>query len=178
MPAVTIRGESHLAVLIGPRPATSGTALLVLYPESSWRKARWESAQVPLVLGAGALVLLACATSWVAHRISERVRILEHQVARIAEGDFRELAIPHNRPRDEVTDLARSINRMCVQLRQMSQTIRQNERAHTLAQLAAGTAHQLRNALTGAAEPSAPRQAVRPGGAPTPAWRWPRSNWH
>ncbi|MGA9924981.1 MAG: hypothetical protein WBQ29_16390, partial [Isosphaeraceae bacterium] len=36
------------------------------------------------------------------------------------------------------------------QLRQMSQTIRQSERTHMLAQLAAGMAHQLRNALTGA----------------------------
>ena len=32
----------------------------------------------------------------------------------------------------------------------MSQTIRQSERTHMLVQLAAGMAHQLRNALTGA----------------------------
>jgi signal transduction histidine kinase len=39
---------------------------------------------------------------------------------------------------------------MCNQLRQMSQTIRRSERTHLLAQLAAGLAHQLRNALAGA----------------------------
>jgi signal transduction histidine kinase len=51
---------------------------------------------------------------------------------------------------DELDDLSRSINLMCAQLRQMSQTIRVSERTHMLAQLAAGMAHQLRNALTGA----------------------------
>ena len=38
--------------------------------------------------GAG---LMAAATTWIAHRISGRIHRLEHQVARIAEGDFREL---------------------------------------------------------------------------------------
>ena len=93
---------------------------------------------------------MAAATTWIAHRISGRIHRLEHQVARIAEGDFRELALDPKPPRDEVNDLARSINRMCTQLRQMSQTIRQSERTHMLAQHAAGMAHQLRNALTGA----------------------------
>ena len=41
-------------------------------------------------------------------------------------------------------------NRMCNQLKQMQQTIRQSERTRLLAQLAAGLAHQLRNSLTGA----------------------------
>jgi signal transduction histidine kinase len=150
LPTLTIRGQDHFAALIGPRSSTSSTALLVLYPESSWRDARWESAQVPLILGAGALALMAAATTWIAHRISGRIHRLEYQVARIAEGDFRELALDSKPPRDEVNELSRSINQMCVQLRQMSQTIRQSERTHMLAQLAAGMAHQLRNALTGA----------------------------
>ncbi|MGZ3303533.1 MAG: HAMP domain-containing protein [Isosphaeraceae bacterium] len=149
-PTPAVSGQNHFAALIGPRSSTSGTVLLVLYPELSWRDARWESAQVPLILGAGALALMAAATTWIAHRISGRIHRLEHQVARIAEGDFRELVLDPKPPRDEVNDLARSINRMCTQLRQMSQTIRQSERTHMLAQLAAGMAHQLRNALTGA----------------------------
>jgi signal transduction histidine kinase len=124
--------------------------LLVLYPEASWREARWESAQVPLLLGAGALTIMAAATIWIVHRISRRIHRLEHQVARIAEGDFRDLDVQSPVQHDEVTDLGRSINRMCGQLRQMSQTIRRSERTQVLAQLAAGLAHQLRNALTGA----------------------------
>ena len=122
----------------------------MLYPESSWRDARWESAQAPLILGAGALALMAALTTWIAHRISGRIHRLESQVARIAEGDFQELVLDPESPNDEVNDLSRSINRMCAQLRQMSQTIRQSERTQMLAQLAAGMAHQLRNALTGA----------------------------
>ncbi len=47
-------------------------------------------------------------------------------------------------------DLARSINEMSAQLSEMRRTIRQTERTHVLAQLAAGLAHQLRNSLTGA----------------------------
>jgi signal transduction histidine kinase len=93
---------------------------------------------------------MVAATTWIAHRISRRIHRLEYQVARVAEGDFRELALDPVPLRDEVNDLARSINQMCRQLRQMSQTIRQSERTHMLAQLAAGMAHQLRNALTGA----------------------------
>ncbi len=69
-PTLTIRGQNHFAALIGPRTSTSVTVLLVLYPESNWRDARWESAQVPLFLGAGALALMAAATTWIAHRIS------------------------------------------------------------------------------------------------------------
>jgi signal transduction histidine kinase len=49
-----------------------------------------------------------------------------------------------------VHDLSRSINRMCLQLRKMQQTIRHSERARLLAQFAAGMAHQLRNSITGA----------------------------
>ena len=147
---LTLNGRRYCSRLIGPRSSAAERALLVLYPESSWREARWESAQAPLLLGAGALLLMAAATTWIAQRINQRVRRLEHQVARIAEGDFRELELPPQLFDDEVHDLARSINRMCIQLRQMSQTIRRSERTHLLAQLAAGLAHQLRNALTGA----------------------------
>jgi signal transduction histidine kinase len=145
-------GKKYLAVRVGPRPRPSRSwpALLVLYPESSWREARWESARAPLVLGAGALALSAAATSWIAHRISGRIRRLEHQVARIAGGDFRPLDLGTTRDGDELSDLGRSINRMCEDLRRMRRTIGQAERTNLLAQLAAGLAHQLRNALTGA----------------------------
>jgi signal transduction histidine kinase len=147
-PRVTVSGQPHLAVLIGLHSPAPGSSLLVLYPESSWLEARWESAQAPLILGGVALALMAAATTWTAHRIKGRVHRLDHQVARIAEGDFRELE-PGGYD-DEVQDLERSINLMCAQLRQMRQTISQTERTHLLAQLAAGLAHQMRNALTGA----------------------------
>lgn len=147
---LSLSGRRYFATRIGPRSPGDGAALLILYPEAAWREARWESAQAPLLLGAGALLLMAAATAWIAHRISGRIRRLEHQVARVAEGDFRELAVPPHPVQDEVHDLARSINQMCSELRRMDETIRRSERTHLLAQLAAGLAHQLRNALTGA----------------------------
>jgi signal transduction histidine kinase len=128
----------------GPR----SPSLLVLYPETSWRQARWEAATPPLAVGLGTLALMAAVTSWIAHRISGRIRQVQQQVARIAAGDF-EGFVPGPR-RDEIQDLASSINRMCHQLKRMQQTIRQSERTRLLAQLAAGLAHQLRNSLTGA----------------------------
>ncbi len=149
-PTLTVAGQEHFPAIVAAHSTTPRTTLLVLYPEASWREARWESAQVPLLLGAAALTIMVAATTWVVHRITRRIHGLEHQVARIAEGDFREVEIRPRAEQDEVSDLARSINRMCGQLRQMSQTIRRSERTHVLAQLAAGLAHQLRNALTGA----------------------------
>jgi signal transduction histidine kinase len=101
-----------------------------------------------LLLGVVSLGVMVLITGWIAHRISDRIRRVERQVALIAEGDFKELDL--DRERDEVHDLSRSINRMCLQLRKMQQTIRHSERARLLAQFAAGMAHQLRNSITGA----------------------------
>jgi signal transduction histidine kinase len=150
LPTLAVAGQDHFAARVAAHTGTAGVSLLVLYPEASWREARWESAQVPLWLGAGALTIMAAAATWVVHRISRRIHRLEQQVAGIAKGDFREVQVHRPAQQDEVSDLARSINGMCGQLRQMSQTIRRSERASVLAQLAAGLAHQLRNALTGA----------------------------
>jgi signal transduction histidine kinase len=100
------------------------------------------------VFGGGALVLMVAVTSWIAHRISGRMRAVSLQVARIAGGDFQ--GFDPGRPHDEIVDLARSINSMCAQLKEMSRTIQQSERTRLLAQLAAGLAHQMRNSLTGA----------------------------
>ena len=147
-PTLDVGGRRHLAVLLGSQSSSSSSGLLVLYPESSWREARWESAQAPLILGAVALVLAAGATTWTARRLSGRIHRLEYQVARIAQGDFQ--ALEPGLHDDEIQDLERSINLMCTQLRQMRQTISQAERTGLLAQLAAGMAHQLRNAVTGA----------------------------
>jgi signal transduction histidine kinase len=150
-------GESPTAVLAGTRyfsmfvrtpGSPHGLSLLVLYPETSWRQARTEAAMPSLLLGVGSLGIMVVITGWIAHRISRRIRRVERQVALIAKGDFHELQL--DRAQDEVHDLSQSINRMCLRLRDMQQTIRQSERAGLLAQFAAGLAHQLRNSITGA----------------------------
>jgi signal transduction histidine kinase len=147
-PAAILGGMRFFGVMLRSSRAPRNTSLLVLYPESSWRQARWEAALPPLLLGIGSLGVMVLFTCWIAHRFSTRIERLGHQVARIVEGDFQELT--HSDERDEVGDLSRSINRLCGRLRDMRRTIRQTERSRLLSQFAAGMAHQLRNALTGA----------------------------
>ncbi len=147
-PEATVDGTRYLVASLRSTAGPGGAMLVVLYPETSWRQARWEAAMPPLMLGAGSLGMMVLATSWVAHRITARIRRVQGQVARIVDGDFRELGLAGRQ--DEVADLSRSINHLCVQLREMQRTIRETERSRLLAQFAAGLAHQLRNALTGA----------------------------
>ncbi len=147
-PSAVLGGTRYFSVLVRAPGSPRGVSLLVLYPETSWRAARWEAALPSLMLGAGSLGMMVVITGWIAHRINGRIRRVERQVAKIAEGDFQQLDL--DRGRDEVHDLSRSINRMCLRLTEMQQTIRQSERARLLAQLAAGLAHQLRNSITGA----------------------------
>ena len=147
-PSILVGGTRYFAVSVRSPSGPRGGSLVVLYPETSWRQARREAAMPALLLGVGSLGAMVLVTSWIAHRMSSRIRRVQQQVAGIAAGDFRELD-PGGR-RDEVADLTVSINQMCSQLEGMRQTIQQSERARLLAQLAAGLAHQLRNSLTGA----------------------------
>jgi signal transduction histidine kinase len=147
-PSVLVDGTRYFAIPLRSSAGSRGASLLVLYPETSWGQARWAAALPPLLLGIGSLAMMVLITSWVAHRISTRIRRVQQHVARIASGDL-EGFYPGRRG-DEVQDLASSINLMCNQLKQQQVTIRQSERARLLAQLAAGLAHQLRNSLTGA----------------------------
>jgi signal transduction histidine kinase len=145
---VMLDGARYFAALVRSPNARPETALLVLYPETSLQQVRREAALPPLLLGLGSLGLMILVTSWIAHRISSRMRGIERGVARIAAGDFQPLGA--GRRQDEVDDLATSINQMCHQLNNLRLTIQQSERARLLAQLAAGLAHQLRNSITGA----------------------------
>ncbi|WP_435010614.1 ATP-binding protein [Tundrisphaera lichenicola] len=147
-PTILLDGTRYFATSLKNAGGSRGSSLLVLYPETSWSQARREAATAPLVVGLGALALMVGVTSWIARRIGLRLRRVQQQVARIAAGDFEEFE--PGRTVDEVEDLSRSVNRMCGQLREMRQTIRQSERTRLLAQLAAGLAHQLRNSITGA----------------------------
>jgi signal transduction histidine kinase len=147
-PTVRLDGVHYFAVLLRPPSGSHVSPLLVLYPETSWRQARREAATLPLLLGGTSLLLMVAVTSWIAHRISRRIGVVNRQVTRIAGGDFE--GLDPGREGDEIADLVRSINSMCSQLREMSRTIQQSERTRLLAQLAAGLAHQMRNSLTGA----------------------------
>jgi signal transduction histidine kinase len=147
-PTVILDRTRYLAVPLRSSNSPQSASLLVLYPETSWRQARWEASLPPLALGVGSLALMTLITCVIARRMSVRVDRVKEQVAAIAEGHFQELHL--GREHDEIDELSRSINRMCSQLREMRHTIHQSERTRILAQLAAGLAHQLRNSLTGA----------------------------
>lgn len=145
---VDVAGVRYLAVPMRATVDPRSAALVALYPESDWRQARWEAAWPPLVLGGSSLALMAVVTGWIARKTGRRIRTLGDEVARLSRGDFQPID-PGPGPR-EVVDLVRSINAMAAELRDLRATIARTERAKVLAQLAAGLAHQLRNALTGA----------------------------
>lgn len=147
-PTFSIDSTHYFTVPLRAAGGLHTATLLVLYPETNWRQARWEAATPPLAMGLGTLGLMAAVTGWIAHRMGARIRMVQQQVARIAGGDF-ERFDPDPRC-DEIQDLAISINVMCDQLKQMRRTIALAERTRVLSQLGAGLAHQLRNSLTGA----------------------------
>ena len=144
-PTLELEGRRYFAASVREpgRPT-----LLVLYPESAWRQARWDAALPPVAVGLGAVGITAAVTGLVAHRLGRRVRSLQEKTAAIAAGDFRPL--PPDPRGDEIGDLVASINLMCRQLGEQHAAIRRTERAGVLAQVAAGLAHGLRNAATGA----------------------------
>ena len=50
-PTVLLDGTRYFAVPLRPSGRPHGSSLLVLYPETSWRQARWEAATPPLCSG-------------------------------------------------------------------------------------------------------------------------------
>jgi signal transduction histidine kinase len=145
---LNIAATTYFALPVHRVAHLANATLWVLYPETSLRQVRYEAALPPLILGIASLAAMVLVTSLIAHRITTRIQDLERQVARIAAGEFQPL--DPTADQDEVGDLTRSISRMSLQLRDMRRKIEQSERARLLAQFAAGLAHQLRNALTGA----------------------------
>jgi signal transduction histidine kinase len=146
---IAVGGRPYYGLIVPTAdPSPDASRLLVLYSERAWRQARLQAAVGPLSVGLASLSLLAAVTGWVALRIARRIRHVEVQVARIADGDL--APVQPVTGRDEVASLARSVNRMAERLGEMQTAIRRSERSRLLSQLAAGWAHQLRNALTGA----------------------------
>src|SRR5262249_35653706 len=125
-PTVRLDGVRYFAVLLRPPGGSHVSPLLVLYPATGWRQARREAAPPPLLRGRTSLRLMVAVTSWIAHRISRRIGVVNRQVARIAGGDFE--GPDPGREGDEIADLVRSIRSMCAQLRDMSRIIQQSER--------------------------------------------------
>eukprot|EP00913_Durusdinium_trenchii_P028347 g26575.t1 len=122
--------------------------MLVLYPVASLMQARRQAAIPPLAVGGVTLLAMVVISVWMAGRLGRRIRTIQEQVAKIADGDFQEFSLAGRN--DEISDLIDSINRMSRRLLEMQETLRRTERAGLLGQFAGGLAHQLRNAITGA----------------------------
>lgn len=129
------------------RPASAPLVLHILYPDSSYQTAWREAVVPPLFVGGIALAGVTLLATVIASHVSGRMRQLQSQVDRIADGDFQSMELP---PRnDEVFDLAQAVNRMAEMLAQYEEKIRRNEQLRTLGQIGGGIAHQLRNSVTG-----------------------------
>jgi len=145
---VEIDGFAYLSVRVPVTHQGRRADVLILYPAALVRSARRTALLTPVSLGGLALVLTTISGMVVAQHIGKRIQRIERQVARVAQGDF--APIPLGTPQDELRDLSGSVNRMSLQLEEMTRHIREVERTQLIRQLVGGIAHQLRNSLTGA----------------------------
>lgn len=135
------------------RPET----VVVLTPRRSLVSLALESAWPQLAVATFTLAFLIPATLAATGRLSRRIGAVERRVAVIAAGDFGARGINEgqhgDRPApidDEIGRLNRGVERMSGQLGQFRARLLAGERERLLGQLAAGFAHELRNAVTGA----------------------------
>jgi len=140
-------GRPHRVTTVksaGVRPET----VVVLTPRRTLAALVFESSWPQLAVAAATLALLVPATLAATGRLARRIGAVERRVATIADGDFT--------PRsaggvdDEIGRLGDGVERMCGQLGLLRARLVAGERERLLGQLAAGFAHELRNALTGA----------------------------
>src|SRR6056297_2054007 len=148
--SITYRGRNHfhVAARLDRRGGRDqGRVLHVLYPEASYHEAWRDVVYPPLIVGAVAMVPLVGIGLAIASRVTRPVGKLRSQTERIARGDFTPIFVPNRK--DELADLARSVNQMSEMLASYEREVRRGERRRTLDQLGSGLAHQLRNAVTG-----------------------------
>jgi signal transduction histidine kinase len=148
--AVTIEGEAYFHAAV-PAPVANGPTqqtIHIFYPERRWRESRWQAVLPSVMLGSGALFLVAVIAVALSRRLIRPIRQIGAHAARLAEHDF--APIPRPRLNDEHRDLVDAVNSMARQLEESLQVIKRTERWSLLGQLSGGLAHELRNAATGA----------------------------
>lgn len=138
------------------RPET----VIVLTPRRGVWQLLLESAWPQLAVAAGTLACLVPAALAATGRLARRLGAVERRVARIAEGGFETHAAVDDAPHvqgardadvdDEIGRLHAGVERMSAQLGTLRSRLLAAERERLLGQLAAGFAHELRNAVTGA----------------------------
>ena len=132
----------------GVRPET----VLVLTPARSFLATTLEAVWPVLAVAAGTLAVLVPLGLRTTRRLAARITAVERHVARIADGEFGQTLAADREPaaNDEIGRLVDGVNHMSVQLGALRGSLVAGERQRLLGQLAAGFAHELRNAITGA----------------------------
>ncbi len=132
----------------GVRPET----VLVLSPRESLARATWNRVWPILAVAAGTLAVLVPLGLRMTSRIARRLGDIDCHVARIADGDYGSVLPEHDvgHEPDEIARLVAGVNRMRQTLAGQRESLVAGERQRLLGQMAAGFAHEVRNAVTGA----------------------------
>ena len=131
------------------RPET----VLVLTPARSILAATVDAVWPVLAVAAATLAVLVPLGVRTTGRLASRITAVERHVARIAEGEFGPGLVPVAADAavdDEIGRLVAGVNHLSSQLDAVRGSLVAGERQRLLGQLAAGFAHELRNAITGA----------------------------
>jgi len=127
--------------------------VLVLTPERSFLTATFEAVWPVLAVAATTLAVLVPLGLQTTGRLAGRITAVERQVARIAVGEFGS-TLPSvagdSAGTDEIGRLVAGVNHLSLKLGELRSSLVAGERQRLLGQLAAGFAHELRNAVTGA----------------------------
>jgi signal transduction histidine kinase len=147
---VTIAGVQHRFGTVpsgGVRPET----VIVLTPARPVLAATLEAVWPVLAVAAATLAVLVPLGLRTTGRLAARIGAVERHVARIARGEFGHVLGRDAGPAgDEIGRLVAGVDHMSGQLEALRTSLLSGERQRLLGQLAAGFAHELRNAVTGA----------------------------
>lgn len=159
----TIAAAERTSIVLDAKRYHVGTArsgsvrsetVLVLTPVRSVALMTLEAIWPVLAVAAATLAVLVPVGLVATARLARRIVAVEKHVARIAAGQFGEQLIdaaPGDRSsRDDIGRLVAGVNHLSGALSELRTNLVAGERQRLLGQLAAGFAHELRNAVTGA----------------------------
>ena len=161
---IELAGTRHAVAIVraaGVRPEQA----FVLTPVSSLAATTWTAAWPVLAVAAATLAVLVPLGLATTGRITRRIAAIERRVERISLGEFGTTAAEAGD--DEVGRLAAGVERMSGELESLRARLVAGERQRLLGQLAAGFAHELRNAITGARLAIDLHRRRCPGGDPS-----------
>jgi signal transduction histidine kinase len=132
----------------GVRPETVAVLSPIRPIVASTLEAEWPV----LAVAAATLSVLVPLGLWTTRRVASRIGEIDRHVERITAGEFGHALAEDDRRDDpaEVARLVSGVNRMSGTLASLRDSLAAGERQRLLGQLAAGFAHELRNAITGA----------------------------